>query len=70
MAEVHGNRTIASNGGETGVGVQSDAESGAVDAADGLIDSELRTVVVSWPKLPDTTKDSILAMVRAADNVD
>lgn len=44
----------------------SGADSGAVGASVGAMDSDLALLVAAWPSLPDTTKANILAMVKAA----
>ncbi len=65
MAEMHGNRTAAPNSGDTGVGAESGAESGALGAREAPIDPGLAAVVEAWPALPEAIKAGILAMVRA-----
>ena len=40
------------------------AKSGALGAADGGIDAELRVVISAWPELPAALKSGILAIVR------
>ena len=68
-AELAGDST-----GKTGVPVESGAESGALGARkppsdpDRMkpIDADLAAVIDAWPKLPEATRRSILAMIRAA----
>lgn len=50
------------------VSEQSGAECGALDARDVEIDPDLATVAEAWPRLPETIKAGILAMVRTTDN--
>jgi len=42
------------------------AKSGAVDAREAPLDPDLTVVVEAWPKLPETVKAKMLAMVQAA----
>ena len=42
------------------------AESGAVDARNGLDDADLQAIVECWPDLPQAVKADIVAMVQAA----
>jgi len=47
-------------------GAESSAESGALDAENGLKDPDLGAIIDAWPGLPDAIKAGILAMVRTA----
>ncbi|RIK78821.1 MAG: hypothetical protein DCC68_14290 [Planctomycetota bacterium] len=67
MAEVHGNRTTAKNAGETGVPIESGAESGALGARTAQFDPDLAAVVDAWPTLPAAIRAGILAMIGTAD---
>ena len=42
------------------------AKSGARDARDGDVQSELQSVIDAWPHLPEAVKAKIVAMVKAA----
>ena len=67
MAEVHGNRTSVENTGNIEVGLESDAESGAVGGVlPHQVDSDLKVVIESWSTLPSTVKADILAIVQAS----
>jgi hypothetical protein len=41
------------------------AKSGAVGAPNGKPDADLSEIVEAWPRLPETVKVGILAMLRA-----
>jgi len=56
---------LSKTSGETGVAVQSGAESGAVDAAGGLIDPDLQVIIDAWPGLSEVVRSELLAIVRA-----
>ena len=51
--------------GETAILGQGAAESGAVGAPSGPIDSDLRTVIDAWPDLPKSVRTDIVAAVRS-----
>jgi hypothetical protein len=52
--------------GNSGVGGESGAESGALGAQNGPVDPDLAAVMEAWPGLPAAIRAGILAMVRAA----
>ena len=66
MAEVHGNRTSAENTGKTAILLQSGAKSGALLTGSAENDPNLLAIIEAWPKLTESTKDGIVAMVRSA----
>jgi hypothetical protein len=45
---------------------QSGTESGTVGGDSAQLDPDLATLVVAWPSLPETTRQSIVAMIRGA----
>jgi hypothetical protein len=53
--------------GNSGVGGQSGAKCGALDAPKAPLDPDLAAVVDAWPALPPTIKAGILAMIGAAE---
>jgi hypothetical protein len=50
----------------SGVGDQSGAKCGALDAREARFDPELAAVIDAWPALPPANKAGILAMIGAA----
>ncbi len=60
---------MAFSSGNTGVGNESGAESGAVGARKGVIPPDLAVVVEAWPNLPETVRRNILGTVREAVGV-
>jgi hypothetical protein len=55
---------------ETAISETGGAESGAVDARNGLNDPALVSLVEAWPTLPQTVRDEIAALVlRATNNI-
>lgn len=65
MAEVHGNRKIASNAGNNAHSVGGDAKSDACGAQMAQFGSDLRFVIESWPSLPKVIKGRIVSMIQA-----
>ena len=61
-------RTSAGNTGNTGVSVQSGAESGALGGDFAPIDPDLALILERWPALPEAARASIMAVVREAAN--
>jgi hypothetical protein len=53
------------NTGKTGVDKQCGAENGAQDAREAQKDPRLAVVLDAWAKLPESTRDDILAMIEA-----
>jgi hypothetical protein len=51
--------------GKAGVLGTGGAESGAVDARNAPIDAELARLIDAWPKLPEATREDILALAQA-----
>ena len=66
--EVHGNRTIEQNAGNSAIPDLSDAECGALGPREAPLDPELAVVVEAWSALPESVKTSILAMVRSSSS--
>lgn len=52
--------------GNTALSGRGGAESGAVGARGGAIDSELAEVVAAWPALSDDTRQAVLVIARKA----
>lgn len=48
---------------KTAISETGGAESGAVDARNGLIDPVLASLIDAWPTLPQTVRDEIAALV-------
>ncbi len=56
----------AENAGNTAILDTSGAECGALGAHSISIDADLQAIIEAWPKLNESTKAGIVAMVRAA----
>ena len=55
--------------GKTTNRVSGGAESGAVGADFSPVGADLQSIIEAWPKLPESTKAGIIAIVRAAGGV-